>query len=124
MAEVYIKGLNEAIRALRNAGDDMGDLKEANGELASTISSKASALAPRRTGALASTIRGNRAAKKVQIKAGNAAVPYAGPIEYGWQRRNIRPRAYLRTAAFKDRDYIKQTYENNIRKVINKYNLQ
>lgn len=123
MAEVQVKGLNEALRALKAFGDDMNDLKDANQELGSTIASRASALAPKRSGALAGSIRANRAQKKVQIKAGGAAVPYAGVIEYGWAARGIRPQSYLRRAAFSNKDYIATKYEENIQRSIQKYNL-
>lgn len=122
-ATVQVKGLNEALRALSKAGDDFEDLKDANQELGSIIARKAAAIVPKRSGALEQSIKANRAKKKVQIKAGGARVPYAGVIEYGWRARNIAPQPYIRKAAFEDRDLIKTKYEENIKSIINKYNL-
>lgn len=119
---VEVTGLRECVKALKDLGDDLSDLKEANGTLGREIASRASALAPVRSGRLAASIKSNKAAKKVQIKAGSARVPYAGVIEYGWAARNIRPQPYLRKAAFENKNYIKDKYEENIKDVIRKYN--
>ena len=118
---VQVQGLNETLRALKKLGDDMEDLKDANADISSTVARAASALAPRLTGNLASSIKGNRAAKRVQIKAGGARVPYAGVIEYGWQSRGIRPQPYLRKAAYENQSYVIDKYEENIKQVIQKY---
>lgn len=118
---VRVEGLNECVRSLRKLGDDLGDLKEANNTLGREIASRASAVAPRRSGTLAGSIKTNKAAKKVQIKAGGARAAYAGVIEYGWPARNIRPQPFLRKAAFENRNYIVEQYEKNIKQVINKY---
>ena len=121
MAVVQVKGLNEVLRALNQIGADFEELKDANKELGDEISARAAALAPRLTGALASSIRSNRAKKRVSIKAGSARVPYAGVIEYGWPRRGIPAQPFLRKAAFEDRDLIQRTYEENIKSLIYKY---
>ena len=119
---IKVEGLKETLSALKKLGDNFEDLKDANAELSSTIASKASALAPKLTGALAGSIKGNRANKRVQIKAGSAKIAYAGVIEYGYPKRNIRAQSYLRRAASEDQNYIAQTYETNIKEVIKKYN--
>lgn len=124
MAAVQVLGLNEALRALKRAGDDFEDLKDANQELGSHVATRAAAIVPRRTGTLASSIKANRAKKKVTIKAGGGKAVYAGVIEYGWSARGIRPQPYLRTAAFENKDLVKQKYEENIKSIIQKYNLQ
>jgi len=121
MAVVRVKGLNETLRALNKLGADFEELKDANKELGDEIASRAAALAPRLTGRLASSIRANRAKKRVSIKAGSARVPYAGVIEYGWPARGIEPQSYLRKAAFGKKDYIMEKYEDNIKSLIHKY---
>ena len=70
---------------------------------------------------MAGTIRPNRAMKKVQIKAGGAAVPYAGPIEYGWPLRNIEAQPFLRRAAWENREYTKNEYSKNLQAIARKY---
>lgn len=119
---VRVEGLRETQKALKNLEGGLDDLKDANASLGTEIAQRASALAPRLTGNLAASIKSNRAAKKVSIKAGGAKVPYAGVIEYGWKQRNIQSQSYLRKAAFENRDFIVNKYEDNIKQVIRKYN--
>lgn len=121
---VRVEGLNECVRSLKKLGDDLGDLKEANNTLGREIASRASAVAPKRSGRLAASIKTNKAAKKVQIKAGGTRAAYAGVIEYGWPARNIRPQPFLRKAAFENRNYIVEEYEKNIKQVIKKYDFE
>lgn len=121
MAVVRVKGLNECLRALNRIGADFEELKDANKSLGDEIARRAAALAPRITGRLASSIRANRAKKRVTVKAGGARVQYAGVIEYGWPSRGIEPQSYLRKAAFSKKDYIQQKYEENIQYLIKKY---
>ena len=123
MAVVKVTGLKECLKALKNAGDDFEELKDANNELAKDIASKAAAIAPRLTGNLASSIKGNRAKNKVSVKSGSSKVPYAGVQEYGWPARNIAAQSYIRRAAAENMDSIMKTYEDNIKSIIKKYDL-
>lgn len=67
----------------------------------------AAALAPRRSGKLARSIRavtGKRQraglAARATIKAGSPVrVPYAGAINYGWRKRNIEPSHFMQRAS-------------------------
>ena len=118
---VTIKGVNEVIRSLKAYEGAAQDLKEANSAIGSKVSTAAKATAPFQTGALAGSIRGNRALKKVQIKAGGARVPYAGVIEYGWPARNIEAQPFLRRAAWNNREYVKEQYSANLQAIARKY---
>lgn len=95
---VQIEGLNRYIRELQGLGLDLDDLKGAFAGIARKGALLAARFAPRRTGALAASIRGNRAKNKAIVYAGRARVPYAGPINYGWQARGIAPAAYMQKA--------------------------
>lgn len=94
-----VEGLSQVVRALNALGADTEDLKEAFSEIATEGARIASAAAPRQSGALAADIRGNRAKSKAVVTAGRAAVPYAGPINYGWPRRNIEAAGFMQTAS-------------------------
>jgi len=123
MAEytVSVKGLREVVRSFNQYEGAIKDLKEANYAIGSKVSKTASAIAPNASGALAGSIRANRAKQKVQIKAGGAAVPYAGVIEYGWPARGIEAQPFLRRAAWTDRNYVKEQYSQNIQAIGRKY---
>lgn len=96
---VKVENLSALRRELRKAGDDLGDLKDANASVAQLVATAAASRAPRRTGTLAGTVRGNRAAGKATVNAGGARVPYAGPVHYGWPAHHIEPHPFVIDAA-------------------------
>jgi hypothetical protein len=122
-ANVSIQGVKEVTDSLDKLGRDLKSNIELNKELSTTLSQKASAMAPRLTGALASSVQGNPSAEKAQILAGSAAVPYAGVIEYGWPAKNKEARPYLNPAVNNNMGYIIEKYNDSIQKAIQKYNL-
>lgn len=122
-ANISIQGVQEVKDTLNKLGRDLESNIELNKELSTTLSQKASALAPRLTGALASSVVGNPSAEKAQIVAGNEAVPYAGVQEYGWPLRNIKAQPYLNPAVNNNMGYIIEKYNDSIQKAIKKYNL-
>lgn len=120
---VTVEGVQEVVNTLDKFSKEIKSNTELNKELSSTLSQKASAMAPRLTGALASSVVGNPSSDKAQIAAGNQAVPYAGVIEYGWPERNIEAQPYLMPAVNNNIGYIVERYNDSIQKVVKKYNL-
>jgi hypothetical protein len=124
MAEaITVNGIKEVTDSLKRLSKDLESNIELNKELSTNLSQKASALAPRITGALASSVVGNPSAEKAQILAGSAAVPYAGVIEYGWPAKNKEARPYLTPAVNNNMGYIIEKYNDSIKKAIQKYDL-
>lgn len=95
---VKVEGLTQTVRALEQLGVEVADLKDVMGEIAAEGARLASSFAPKRSGHLSGTIRGNKAKAKAIVIAGRARVPYAGAINYGWPRRNIRPALFMQRA--------------------------
>ena len=93
-----IEGLTRVVRDLERVGLDVGDLKDAFSGIAQLGARLASGFAPRRTGVLAGNIRGNRAKSRATVVAGGARVPYAGPINYGWEARGITGAGFMQRA--------------------------
>lgn len=118
--EVRVEGLRELRRELRQAGDDLSDLKDANAKVARLVADKAAALAPRRSGALAASVRGNRAAGKAQVAAGGARVPYAGPIHWGWPARGIEARPFVSDAAQQTEAQWLDIYTHDVQRVLDR----
>lgn len=118
---VKITGLREVVRSLNQYAGAVDDLKEANSKIASKVAQSAVSIAPKNSGALARSIRGNRAKEKVQIKAGGARVPYAGVIEYGWPAKNINAEPYLRTAAYRNIQFAIEQFDSNLESLKRKY---
>jgi hypothetical protein len=95
---VRVEGLNQAVRALKRYGVEVADLKATFAEVAAEGARLASGYAPKLSGRLSGSVRGNKAQNKAVITAGGARVPWAGPINYGWRKRNIRPREFMQRA--------------------------
>lgn len=124
MAEaIVVKGIDELKRVINKFTNEIENDSGFNQELSSNLAQKASAVAPKQTGALASSIKGQGSNKKAQILAGGSGVPYAGVIEYGWPEKNIQAQPYLTTTVKNNMDYIVEQYEDNIKTSIKKYNL-
>ena len=95
---VKVEGLNRLVRDLQALGLDVEDLKEVFSDIAAEGARLASSFAPRRTGALAESVRGNRSKNKAVVAAGRARVPYAGAVNYGWPKRNIEASLFMQWA--------------------------
>lgn len=95
---VRIEGLNRVVRDLQKLGVEIDDLKGTFADISQEGAHLAGRLAPHRSGALARTIRGNRAKNKAVVIAGRARVKYAGPINYGWKDRGIAPAMFMQRA--------------------------
>ena len=97
MLSTRVSGIRDLVRDLQRLGLTVDDLKGAFGAIAAKGAKTAESLAPKRSGALAASVRGNRAKNKAVIAAGFARrVPYAGPIEFGWAKRGIKPSGFMR----------------------------
>tara|TARA_R110000868_G_scaffold116745_3_gene310479 strand:+ start:1653 stop:2027 length:375 start_codon:yes stop_codon:yes gene_type:complete len=124
MADVKITGVKETINALNLFVKDIKANQSLNREIGSTLAPKASALAPRRSGALAGSVGFEASAEKATIYAGSATVPYAGVIEYGWPTRGITEQPFLRPGVNKNIGLVVSKYNDEIQKTIRQYNLQ
>lgn len=93
-----LDNLNQVVRALLALGLDVDDLKDAFSEIARQGASVAARLAPRRSGALAGDVRGNRARAKAVVAVGRVSLPYAGPINFGWRAHGIAASGFMQAA--------------------------
>jgi hypothetical protein len=91
---VEIEGVNKLARALRDADAGMAEtLKAAHLDGAKAVLN--AVRAPVQSGDLRATLKASATLRSGRVKAGRKKVPYAGPIHFGWQRRNIRPNPFL-----------------------------
>lgn len=123
-AAVKVEGLNRVVRDLQAVGVDVDDLKDAFGSIAAEGAAVAAGLTPSRTGRLAGSTRGNRAKNKAVIIQGRAAVPYAGPINYGWPARNIAGALQMQQADRQMEPVALERLEDGIDKAISKRGLR
>jgi hypothetical protein len=115
---VTVEGARELRRSLARAGGDLGDMKEVHGEIANYVAVRAKSAAPRRSGRLASSTRGNRAQSTAVVRAGGASVPYAGVIHWGWARHSIEPQPFLVNTAHKTEPQWRLMYLRGVDKVL------
>lgn len=89
------KGMTAVARQFRAAGVDMQRLKGAYKKMAGVVKSNAKTTVPVRSGTLKRSIRSSATQKAGVVRAGSGKVPYAGVINYGWPRHNIKSTHFL-----------------------------
>lgn len=100
MTTVRVTGLRELVRDLEKMGIAISDLKNVFSSIANEGAQLAARFAPHRTGALARSIRGNKAKNKAVITAGRGRTNlYAGVINFGYPKRNIEAQLYMQRAS-------------------------
>lgn len=95
---VKVVGIKQTVRDLEAAGVQVADLRKAFAGITKEARSLAVGFAPRRSGALQRSIRGSTAKNYARITAGSSTVPYAAPINYGWERRHIKGSGFMQRA--------------------------
>ena len=80
-------------------------------------------IAPVRTGALAASIRAAAVRTGGRVRVGNASVPYAGPIHFGWPKRRIVPQPFIYDALDPRRGEVAAVYADRINDLIVRYGI-
>ena len=112
-----LKALQKEIRKTEDV-EMKKRLRLANKEAAQVVADQAKVEVPRRSGRLARSIGTQASQTSAFVKAGTAArVPYAGPIHFGWPKRNIRPQPFLYEALDKRIGEVRRAYEKNLGKI-------
>jgi len=117
---VQVLGAKELRKTLKQAGEDLGDLKDVHQAVGNMIVSVARGLAPSRTGALAGSIRAGRLAGGVTVRAGSGSIPYAGPIHWGWPARGIKAQPFLSDAATTTESQWVELYQAEVEKILDR----
>jgi hypothetical protein len=115
-----VHGAKELRRTLKQAGEDLADLKDVNKRVGELVASAARPRVPVRSGALAASIRPAAAAAKVTIRAGSAKLPYAGPVHWGWPAHHITANPFLSDAATRTEETWVGFYFDELQAVVNK----
>ncbi|MBB1251842.1 hypothetical protein [Streptomyces alkaliterrae] len=120
---IRVEGLRELQQAMRRLRDSELDrrVKDVNKDVAKLVAAEAKSLraVPTKSGKLRRSIGALASRSDASVKAGSAArVPYAGPLHWGWRRRNIRPRPFLRWAAGRKYDEAHETYTEGMAEVM------
>jgi hypothetical protein len=94
-----VDGARQLRAALKRAGADVQDLKEAHAKVARLVADRARPATPHRTGRLGRDVRPGATRAAAVVKAGRKAIPYAGPIHFGWPARGIQAQPWITEAA-------------------------
>jgi HK97 gp10 family phage protein len=113
---VEVHGLNKLTRALKKAGVEIKDLKEANARVGAVVVNASGPLTPRRTDALAGSLRVAQRQSGVVVRAGGGRVKYAKFVEYG--TKWMYPRSYLVKGMNDSQPRWLTEYENELQKVM------
>jgi hypothetical protein len=115
---IEVVGARRLRATMKRAGIDLQELKTAHREAADIVVHNTRA--PAVSGRLAATVRPGATKTMAIVRAGYASVPYAGPIHWGWPRRNIRAQPFLSEAATSSEPTWLQAYEREIDDIINR----
>lgn len=124
---VRVDGARELRAALKKAGLDLtDDIKDAHKTVADIVTARARVLVPvapatmttARPGLLRDSLRPGATKTAAIARAGKKAVPYAGPIHWGWFKRNIQPALFLTRAASETEPKWVAEYEKKFDKVL------
>ena len=115
--QVKVHGLARLARTLKAFGQGLDDLKDANQKAAQVVADEARSRAPKKSGALAGSIRAGRLQNRAQVRVGSAKVPYAGPIHWGWPARNIAENTFVTSAAAATENQWLAEYEQEIQRL-------
>lgn len=119
-----IVGLRETQKALKQLGESTKtEMKETHRAAAQLVADDSIKYVPFRTGALAGAIRAVGLQTSGRVRIGNASVPYAGAIHFGWPARRIKPQPFIYEALDDRRNEIAQLYARRIDVLIRKYDL-
>lgn len=121
-AAIELEGGPELRRAMKRFDDRLGDLTAVNLAAALTVEGQAEQLVPFVTGALFDSLRARATSRAGYVTAGGAAgVVYAGPIHFGWRRRNIEPQPFLYDALDERRGEILATYNAAVEDMVHRF---
>lgn len=81
---ITVEGGRQLRATMRRAGMDMQRMKDAHAATARVAQQGITAKAPKKTGAMASTIRSSGTMSYAVVRAGFKSRPYAGPNNWGW----------------------------------------
>lgn len=122
-ADIEIRGARQLRRKLSMLDGAIDDLKAIHKEAADVVMSEALARVPVETGTLRDTIRSSGTKTGGRVRAGFKRVPYAGPIHFGWPRRNIEPQPFLYDALDSRRRQVLDVYQDRLGDLLRRYDL-
>ena len=121
---VKVTGAKELRAKIKQAEDTdlKGELKQAYRDTATLIVTAARQRAPEQSGDLKASIRPLGGVTSAVVAAGNARVPYAAPIHWGWPKRGITAQPFIGEALKDEWDRVADTFEAAVDRVTDQIN--
>jgi len=86
--QIQLQGYKQLRRDMKELGDEaVAGLKQVNKEAADLVADTARPDVPVRSGRLKGTLRTTGTLRGGVVRIGRKAVPYAGPVHFGWPSR-------------------------------------
>ena len=122
--QLEIDGLRQVQKAMRSFSDDSrNDMKETHRRAGQIVVDGAARYVPVRSGALLASLKSAPTQRQGRVRVGSAAVPYAGPIHFGWPARQIKPNPFIYEVLDDRRQEVYAIYAQRISELIYKYDL-
>lgn len=109
---------------MKNMDADLGDLTNVNRRAAEVVLPAARARIRNRTGTLAASGRVTASRTRSAVVFGGRAVPYAGPIHFGWPAHNIEANPFAWEGADDRKGQVAELYEREIDGLVMKLDRQ
>lgn len=112
---VTVTGADRLIASMKKAARDLSDLRAVNKAVAQSVAPEASMRAPRRSGALAKSVRGTGTKREARVRS---PLVYGNPIHYGWPSRRIVANPFIVDTIDARKDKVADTYEKAVEQEI------
>lgn len=111
--QVEVRGARKLRSTLKRAGVQLKDLRAAHAEVAAMVAGRAAPGTPRRTGALAGTLRSSGTQSAAVVRAGRGTVDYARVVHYRYD-------PWISEAAESSQDSWERIYLQAIEQIIDR----
>lgn len=111
-----VEGARELRRTLRQAGDDLTELKETHRQVGTFVTGRAKPRTPHRTGRLGATGRPGATKTAALVRFGGARAPYARYVHWGTKTMKARP--WVTQAAEETQAVWERMYQQGVDRVL------
>jgi hypothetical protein len=115
VAEIEVEGASRLESTLGHAARQLGELTDAQSAAGRIIAAQAAAAAPRKTGALAASLRWASEPGQLEVESD---LDYAGPQNFGVPAHNIRASLFLTNAPTDTETQWGPAYEENVQAIL------
>lgn len=118
----FDRNYNKVLSGLKKLGATNIDLQGIMAPIGNKVVGEAKRLTPVRSGRLRATVRTNKAARKVVIRAGTKAVNYASFVEFGSVHNEAE--SMVKTAITDNEDYAAKALDKGIEDLARRYGVK